>query len=47
VTFNTPNRDITAYLDAGRYGIHLVGDVNGTNGIMPAIHQAAAVARTL
>jgi 2,4-dienoyl-CoA reductase-like NADH-dependent reductase (Old Yellow Enzyme family) len=27
--------------------IHLVGDVTGTNGIMPAIHQAAAVARAL
>ncbi len=47
VTFNTPNREITGYLDPARHGIHLVGDVNGTNGIMPAIHQAAAVARTL
>jgi hypothetical protein len=33
----------------GRPGpvLHLVGDVTGTNGIMPAIHQAAAVARAL
>ena len=27
--------------------VHLVGDVTGTNGIRPAIHQAAAVARAL
>ena len=27
--------------------VHLIGDVTGTNGIRPAIHQAAAVARAI
>ena len=46
VSYNHPNRELAEYLD-GPFGVHLVGDVNGTNSIMTAIHQAAALARTL
>ena len=50
VSHNQPNRDLAEHLglasDAPR-PVHLVGDVTGTNGIRPAIHQAAAVARAL
>jgi len=50
VTYNHPNRELAEYL--AEWGeqpltVHLVGDVNGTNGIRPAIHQAAAVARAI
>ena len=31
----------------GPWTTHLLGDVTGTNGILPAIHQAAAVARAI
>jgi 2,4-dienoyl-CoA reductase-like NADH-dependent reductase (Old Yellow Enzyme family) len=49
VTFNTPNRELGEYLTAepGPWTVHHIGDVTGTNGILPAIHQAAAVARVL
>ena len=46
-----PNRELAEILvDHGRVGsrnVHLVGDVTGSNGLMPAIHQAAAVARVI
>ena len=47
VTYNHPNRELATYLDGDAYGVHLVGDVNGTNGIMAAIHQASAAGRAL
>jgi hypothetical protein len=47
VTYNHPNRDLVDYLDPAAYGIHLVGDVTGTNSLMAAIHQAAGVTRTM
>ena len=50
VTYNHPNRELAEYLDAldgPPWRVHLVGDVTGTNGILPAIHQAAATARAI
>ena len=52
VGYNHPNRELYEYLTPGGINetntrIHLVGDVVGTNGIMPAIHQAAGVAREI
>jgi 2,4-dienoyl-CoA reductase-like NADH-dependent reductase (Old Yellow Enzyme family) len=48
VTYPRPNRDLYELLcDSSEHSVHLVGDVTGTNGIMPAIHQAAAVARVM
>lgn len=49
VTYNHPNRELAEYLvDGGETcTMHLIGDVTGTNGILPAIHQAAAVARAI
>jgi 2,4-dienoyl-CoA reductase-like NADH-dependent reductase (Old Yellow Enzyme family) len=49
VTYGHPNRELGAYLAAepGRWRIHHIGDVTGTNGILPAIHQAAATARAI
>lgn len=47
VTYNHPNRELAQYLEAAGRPVHLVGDVTGTNGIMPAIHQAAGLARSL
>lgn len=50
VTHNHPNRELPEYLAAADdrpWNVHLIGDVTGTNGIMPAIHQAAAVARAI
>ena len=50
VTYNHPNRELAEYLSRGAGSaarIHLVGDVTGSNGIRPAIHQAAAVARAI
>jgi hypothetical protein len=49
VTYNHPNRELAEYLADGAetYPTHLIGDVTGTNGILPAIHQAAAVARVI
>ena len=50
VGYNHPNRDLAEYL-AGEgeqpWSMHLVGDVTGTNGIRPAIHQAAEIARAI
>ncbi len=47
VGYNHPNRELASYLDTGLRPVHLVGDVCGTNSIMAAIHQAAAVARAI
>ena len=50
VTYNHPNRELAEYLDeidGPTWRVHLVGDVTGTNGILPAIHQAAATARAI
>jgi hypothetical protein len=50
VTYNHPNREPAEYLADSReapWNVHLVGDVTGSNGIRPAIHQAAAVARVI
>lgn len=47
VTYNHPNRELASFLEAAGRPVHLVGDVTGTSGIMPAIHQAAALARSL
>ncbi|MFM7536594.1 MAG: hypothetical protein ACKO91_12490, partial [Acidimicrobiales bacterium] len=48
VTHGHPNRELAQWLrEAGDRPVHLVGDVTGTNGILPAIHGAAAVARVL
>lgn len=52
VSFPVPNRDLADHLLSatanGRpASVHLVGDVTGTNGVLPAIHQAAALARSL
>lgn len=49
VTYNHPNRELAEFLASveGMAPIHQVGDVTGTNGILPAIHRAAAVARAL
>ena len=54
VTYNHPNRELAEWLAApgdgsapGRWTVHQVGDVTGTNGLLPAIHSAAAVARAI
>ena len=50
VTYNHPNRElgrVPRRRNADPWNLHLIGDVTGTNGILPAIHQAAALARTL
>jgi hypothetical protein len=49
VGYNHPNRELPEYLEDmdGPWTTHLIGDVTGTNGILPAIHQAAAVARAI
>ena len=52
VSHNHPNRDLPEYLAEATtpdspWSVHLVGDVTGTNGIMPAIHEAARVARAI
>jgi 2,4-dienoyl-CoA reductase-like NADH-dependent reductase (Old Yellow Enzyme family) len=50
VTYNHPNRELAEHL-AAEVGtvprVHLIGDVTGTNGVLAAIHQAAAVARAI
>ncbi|MEZ5256305.1 MAG: FAD-dependent oxidoreductase [Ilumatobacteraceae bacterium] len=46
VTYNSPNRELGQYLaemsgpDGPTFGITYIGDVTGTNGVLPAIHQA-------
>ena len=51
VTYNHPNRELAEYLmPSGTpegMPVHLIGDVTGTNGLLAAIHQAAAVAREI
>ena len=47
VSYHEPNRDLADLLEGQSFGVHLVGDVNGTNTILAAIHGAAAVARRL
>ena len=49
VSYGTPNRELGEHLASadGPWDVHHVGDVTGTNGVLPAIHQAAAVARAL
>jgi 2,4-dienoyl-CoA reductase-like NADH-dependent reductase (Old Yellow Enzyme family)/thioredoxin reductase len=47
VTYGHPNRELGELLGDGPWTIRSIGDVNGTNGVLPAIHQAAAVARTI
>jgi hypothetical protein len=49
VTYGHPNRELGEVLafDPGPWTVHRVGDVTGTNGVLPAIHQAAQLARTL
>jgi 2,4-dienoyl-CoA reductase-like NADH-dependent reductase (Old Yellow Enzyme family) len=54
VSYGQPNRELGDYLavddaagDTARWRVSSIGDVTGTNGVMPAIHQAAAVARSL
>ena len=49
VSYGNPNRELAEHLDIADtpWQVHLVGDVTGTNGVLPAIHQAAAVGRAL
>jgi 2,4-dienoyl-CoA reductase-like NADH-dependent reductase (Old Yellow Enzyme family) len=49
VSFAHPNRELGEYLQAepGSFALHHVGDVTGTNGILPAIHGAAEIARRI
>ena len=49
VTYGHPNRELAEYLaeEGGSWSVHRVGDVTGTNGILPAIHQASGLARSL
>jgi 2,4-dienoyl-CoA reductase-like NADH-dependent reductase (Old Yellow Enzyme family) len=48
VSFPVPARDLADHLLATTVvPVHLVGDVTGTTGVLPAIHQAAAVTRAL
>ncbi len=51
VTYGHPNRELAEHLAARATAktpvLHLAGDVTGTNGLLPAIHGAAAVARAI
>jgi 2,4-dienoyl-CoA reductase-like NADH-dependent reductase (Old Yellow Enzyme family) len=47
VSYGHPNRELAELLADSEVPVRCIGDVTGTNGIMPAIHQAAAVARSL
>jgi 2,4-dienoyl-CoA reductase-like NADH-dependent reductase (Old Yellow Enzyme family) len=49
VTYGRPNRELGEYLSAepASWRVHQIGDVTGTNGVLPAIHQAAALTRAL
>jgi hypothetical protein len=49
VTYGHPNRELGEHLlaEPGPWSVHRIGDVTGTNGILPAIHQAAAVSRRI
>jgi NADPH-dependent 2,4-dienoyl-CoA reductase/sulfur reductase-like enzyme len=46
-TYHEPDDELAAHLDGRGFGVHVVGNANGTDSIMAAIHGAAAVARTL
>ncbi len=46
-TYHEPNVDMATYLTGHGFGVHLAGDVNGTNSIQAAIHAAALVCRAL
>ena len=50
VSYGHPNRELAEWLQGegdAPWNVHLIGDVTGTNGVMPAIHQASALARGL
>ncbi len=49
VTYGHPNRELGEYLQeaAEPWSLHHIGDVTGSNGLLPAIHQAANVARQM
>jgi len=49
VTYGHPNRELAEMLleERGPWTVQQVGDVTGTNGVLPAIHSAAAVARAI
>ena len=47
VSYHDPNRELADHLAGQSFGLHLVGDVNGTNSIQAAIHGASAVGRVL
>jgi hypothetical protein len=47
VTYGHPNRELGQHLGEGPWAVRSIGDVTGTNGILPAIHQASAVARAV
>ncbi len=47
VSYGQPNREVADAIDDGVRPVHRIGDITGTNGILPAIHQAAATARAI
>jgi len=49
VTYGQPNRELGEHLslESASWSVHQIGDVTGTNGVLPAIHQAAALSRAL
>ena len=47
VSFHEPNDDLAEHLRGHGFGVHLVGDVNGTSSIQAAIHSAARVVRSI
>ena len=49
VTYGHPNRELGEYLREmdGPWTVHEIGDVTGTNGVMPAIHAASALGRVI
>ena len=46
-TFHEPNDELADHLAGHGFGVHVVGDANGTDSIPPAIPGAAAIARRL
>ena len=47
VSFHEPNDDLAEHLRGHGFGVHLVGDVNGTSSIQAAIHGAASVVQSI
>ena len=45
--FNVPQRELFESLQMRGIKAHLIGEALGQNGIMPAIHSAAALMRTI